>query len=110
MNEHLARAIAKYEANQINFTELFNWHLRYGVVVSCFDYFCMCYPAQSDSPLHAVERHHANTLFVTFATGDMRRGLEQFCELFDYIAFQRSFKNSDKVKIYDMQSFYLKLR
>jgi hypothetical protein len=110
MNQHLAIAIAIYEEAGTKFTDIFNWHLCYGVVVSCFDYFCMCYPAQSNFPLRAVERHHANTLFVTFATGDMRRGLEQFCELFDYIAFQRSFKNSDKIRIYDMQLFYSKLR
>lgn len=110
MNKHLAKAIAKYESAGTNFTDIFNWHLCYGVVVSSFDYFGMCYPAQGDNPLQAVERHHGDTLFVTFTSGDMRQGLEPFLNQFDYIAFQRSFKNSDKVRVYDIHQFYSKLR
>lgn len=110
MNQHVATAIAKYEAAGIQFSEIFNWHLCYGIVISDAYCFAMAFPADSCNPQQCVEPHHADTLFVTFATGDMRHGLAPYRDKFDHIAFQRSFKNSDKLRLLDMQSFYSKLR
>jgi hypothetical protein len=49
-------------------------------------------------------------LFVTFTTGDMRGALRKYIQHHDFIAFQRSFKGSDRIKVHDMYKFYSKLK
>ena len=109
MNQHLTQAIAKYEADNVNFAALFNWHLCYGIVVADMRCFAIGFASHSEEPLKVVEPHHADTLFCTYCAGDMRHALGAFLDDYDYIAFQRSFKHSDQVKLHDMHRFYQKL-
>jgi hypothetical protein len=110
MNQHLAKAIAKYEEAGTKFTEIFNWHLCYGIVLCHHDYFAMAYFCDSSDPETSVLTHHADTLFATFIIGNMRKALDHFKGQFDFIAYQRSFKNSDRIRLLDMEYFYSKLR
>lgn len=110
MNHHFKRAYDDYTNAGLDFQKLVSWHLCFGVVVSCDRFFAMGYPCDCQDPLQAVEPHHADTLFVTYATGDMRSALAPFVQDYDFIAFQRSFKNSDKLRSFNMSDFYSKLR
>jgi len=107
MNLHLAKATEIYGED---FHKLLYWHLCFGVVVSDADSFAMCFYSQEESPEQACEIHHSNTLFVTICAGDMRKALRKFRDDFEYLAFRREFKNSPRVRIYDMQQFYSKLK
>jgi hypothetical protein len=107
MNLHLAKATAIYDKD---FHKLLYWHLCFGVVVSDADSFAMCFYSQEESPDQACEIHHSNTLFVTMCAGDMRKALRKFRDDFEYIAFRREFKNSPRIRLYDMQQFYSKLK
>lgn len=109
MNQHIKKAHDDYTASNLDFQKLVSWHLCFGVVVSCDRFFAMGYPCDSGDPTKAVEPHHADTLFVTYATGEMRSALAPFQKDYDYIAFQRSFKNSDRIRLLDMSDFYTKL-
>ena len=107
MNQHLAKAIEIYGDD---FQQLLAWHMCYGIVVSSDEYLAFGFYSDIEQPQQAVEPHHADTLFVTFSTGDMQKALESFVGKFDYIAFQRSFKGNDRISAYDMQQFYSKLK
>lgn len=109
MNQHIEKARHDYESKNIDFKQLLAWHLLHGVVLCWSDLFAFGFYSDSGEPMEPVLRHHADTLFVTYFTGDMRAGLSNFYQQFEYIAFQRSFKNSDKIRVLDMESFYLKL-
>ena len=110
MNQHVQNALKTYEQNNINFWKLLEWHLAFGVVLSDCDGFAMCFYCDSQDPRTACLRHHADTIFVTFHCGNMMKFVKPFIEEFQYISFQRSFKSSDKIRIYDMQHFCSKLR
>jgi hypothetical protein len=110
MNQHLAKAIAIYEQEGIDFQQLLTWHLCHGVVVCDMDCFAMGFSVFRQSPTQAVHVDDGDTLFVTFTTGDMRGALRKYIQHHDFIAFQRSFKGSDRVRVYDMQQFYSKLK
>ena len=107
MNQHLAKAIEIYGKD---LQQLLAWHLCHGIVVSSHEYLAFGFYSDTEQPEQAVEPHHANTLFVTFSTGDMRKALEQFIDRFDYIAFQRSFKGDNCIRVYNIQKFYSKLK
>jgi hypothetical protein len=40
----------------------------------------------------------------------MRGALRKYIQHYDFIAFQRSFKGSDRVRVHDMYKFYSKLK
>ena len=110
MNKHVQNALKTYEENNINFWKLLEWHLAFGVVLSDCDGFAMCFYSDLQDPTTACERHHADTLFVTFHCGDMEKFAGPFMREFDYIAFQREFKGSPKVRLYDLEAFHKKLK
>ena len=74
------------------------------------DCFAMGFSEFRENPTQAVHVDDGDTLFVTFSTGDMRGALSKYIQNYDFIAFQRSFKASDRVKIYDIYKFYSKLK
>ena len=113
MNEHLEKVIKLYESDGFDFQQLFNWHLFNGIVFSGEDFFSMAYNADSETLPTPVQRHHADTLFVTMHAGDMRRALLPIYDQYEYICFQREFKPSAKSHTYrllNMQQFFSKLR
>jgi hypothetical protein len=110
MNQHLAKAIAIYEQEGIDFQQLLTWHLCHGIVVCDMDCFAFGFSAFSKNSTQAVHVDDGNTLFVTFSTGDMRGALRKYIQNYDFIAFQRSFKGSDRVRVHDMYKFYSKLK
>lgn len=107
MNQHLAKAIEIYGED---LQQLLAWHLCHGIVVSSHEYLAFGFYSDIEQPEQAVEPHHADTLFVTFSTGNMQKALQQFIDRFDYIAFQRSFKGDNRIGVYDIQKFYSKLK
>ena len=78
MNKHLAKAIALYEENDIDFQQLLTWHLCHGIVVCDHDSFSMCYFSDSESPETPCLFEHSDTLFVTICTGNMEKALRKF--------------------------------
>ena len=110
MNQHLAKAIATYEQEGIDFQQLLTWHLCHGVVICDMDCFAMGFSVFRGNPTQAVHIDDGDTLFVTFITGDMRGALCKYIQRYDFIAFQRGFKGSDRVRIHDMYKFYSKLK
>jgi hypothetical protein len=74
------------------------------------DCFAMCFSVFRTNPTQAVHVDDGDTLFVTFTTGDMRGALRKYIQHHDFIAFQRSFKGSDRVRVHDMYKFYSKLK
>ncbi len=110
MNQHLAKAIAIYEQEGIDFQQLLTWHLCHGIVVCDMDCFAIGFSAFSRNPTQAVYVDDGDTLFVTFSTGDMRGALSKYIQNYEFIAFQRSFKGSDRVRVHDMYKFYSKLK
>ena len=110
MNKHLQKAYHDYEKEECDFQKLVSWHLCFGIVASCDRFFGLGYPCYSKDPTEVVEYHHADTLFITYITGSMRDALKPYAHDYCYIAFQRSFKNSDRIRLLDMGSFYSKLK
>jgi hypothetical protein len=110
MNQHLAKTIAIYEQEGIDFQQLLTWHLCHGIVVCDMDCFAMCFSVFRESPTQAVHVDDGDTLFVTFTTGAMRGALRKYIQHHDFIAFQRSFKGSDRIRVHDMYKFYSKLK
>jgi hypothetical protein len=110
MNEYLAKTIQIYEQHEIDFHGLLNWHLCHGVVISHFDGFAMGFYCRKEDPTSAVQFYHSDTLFVTMCCGDMQKCLESFKYDFEFITFQRSFKNSPRVRTYPMETFFKKLK
>ncbi len=110
MNQHLAKAIEIYEQEGIDFQQLLTWHLCHGIVVCDMDCFAIGFSSFNKNPTQAVHIDSGDTLFVTFATGDMRGGLQKYIQCYDFIAFQRSFKGSDRVRVHDIYKFYSKLK
>lgn len=110
MNQPLNQVSEIYKRDGIDFNQLIYWHLCFGFVVSDADSFAIGFFSQVGSPGQACEIYHSDTLFVTMHSGDMRKALRKFIDDFEYIAFQRDFKNSPKVRVYNMQQFYSKLK
>ena len=106
----LESTIALYEQECIDFQQLLTWHLCHGIVVCDMDCFAIGFSAFRENPIQAVDVSDGDTLFVTFSTGDMRGALSKYIQNYDFIAFQRSFKGSDRVKVHDMYKFYSKLK
>lgn len=107
MNQHITEALKIYGED---FHKLLYWHLCFGVVISDSECFALGFYSQNENPKQACELYHSNTLFVTMCIGDMRKSLGKFRDEFKYIAFQREFKNSSRIKLHDMQKFYSKLK
>lgn len=110
MNPHLEKAREDYGKHNIDFQSLLGWHLCHGVVLCWPDAFSMGYFSDSSDPLTPCLRHHADTLFATYHAGDMDASLSMFYDQFDFIAFQRSFKGSDRVRLIPMESLKSKLK
>ena len=110
MNEHLNRAIEIYEQHGIDFQKLLTWHLCHGIVVSDMHCFAICFSCNKEDPTKPVHMNSGDTLFVTFATGDIKNGFQKYIQDYEFVAFQRSFKRSDKIKVHDMYKFYSKLK
>lgn len=110
MNGHFKKAVEIYGNHGTDFEKLVGWHLCHGIVICNPMVFALCHHADSRDLPGAVEFHHSDTLFVTFCTGNMRFGLEPFACLYRFIAFQRAFKNSPRIRLMDMQAFHSKLK
>lgn len=103
MNQYLAKALNDYSKHNANFTELLDWHLCHGFVLCRPECFAIGFFTNSSDPIHPSERHHADSLFVTYCAGEMPFVLEQFEGEFDFVVFQRQFKNNPSVRIWDYQ-------
>jgi hypothetical protein len=101
MNQYITRAFNDYTAEHENFEQLLSWHLCHGFVLCWSDVFAMGYYSDSNNPEQPVERHHADTLFVTYCAGRMRSLLETFDGKFQCVSFRRDFKNSPSVRLWD---------
>jgi hypothetical protein len=109
MNPHLQLSADIYEKQGTDLQKLIGWHLCHGVVICNPFVFALCHHADSRDLPGAVEFHHSDTLFVTFCAGSMRFGLAPFVDRYRFIAFQRQFKNSPRIRLLDMGEFYKKL-
>lgn len=109
MNPYFEKAVSIYAAHGLDFQKLLGWHLCHGIVICNPDVFALCHHADSGDLPAAVEYHHSDTLFVTFCAGDMRVGLAPFVDHYRFLAFQRQFKNSPRIRLLDLRDFHSKL-
>jgi len=105
VNRFTQETIRIYGEHQIDFHALFAWHIHHGIVFSGFDGFAIGFYTNHEDPDHPVAIEDSDTLFVTMCCGNMRKCLSAFQNDFKFIAFQRSFKNSPRVRIYPMEKF-----
>lgn len=110
MNKFLEQAIDKYQENGVDFHQLLSWHLCHGVVLSDNEAFLLCYGSKHDNPEDAVPMDQADTFFCTFCAGNMRHAFELFYRRFKYVAFQREFDDSPRIRLFDSQKFMSKLK
>lgn len=110
MNKHLVKAISHYEESGINFGELLNWHLCFGIVHSDANCLCLCLPSCYSKAGEVELSTSGDTLFVTYYTGEMRGFLQPYLDKFKYIAFRREFKGSPRLRIYDIKKFNSKIK
>lgn len=110
MNQFLGIAIDKYQSNGVDFHQLLSWHLCHGVVLCDDRSFLLCYGSNSSNPDVAVQLDEADTFFCTFCAGDMRHAFELFYRRFKYVAFQREFDGSPRIRLYDSAKFMSKLK
>jgi len=103
VNQHLAKAFHDYTSKNINFTNVVDWHFGNGFVLCNPECFSIGYFSDSSESTNPTQKHHANSIFVTYCTGDMRQVLELFEGQFDFVAFQREFKGSGSVRLWDYQ-------
>lgn len=109
MNQHLAKAIEIYEKHDLNIKEHIAWHMQNGVVL-CDDHcFGLYYFSHSDDIECYCFPEDADTLFVTFYTGDIAKALERFVDDFKYVAFSRDFQNSPRNRKYLISEFHQKI-
>ena len=110
MNLHLATAHTLYESNDIDIQSLIGWHLCHGIVLSTPKVFALCFHSHSSQPDKAVAFEHSDTLYVTMCCGDMLSGLRPLKDDYEYIAFNRDFKGSERIRLLGMETFHSKLR
>jgi hypothetical protein len=110
MNTHLAKAINLYETHDIDIKPILDWHLCNGIVVCTPDAFAMGFHTESNFIGSAMLYEHSDTLFVTMCCGDMHEALRPFKNRYQFISFQRGFKNSDRFRLLNMEGFYSKLK
>lgn len=109
MNKHLQQIINEYKSYGGDFLPLLTWHLEHGIVVCDNDSFVVGHHSIDSDPERPVKFDKCNTLFVTFCSGDMIKALTKFKDDFQFISFQRDFKNSSRIRVYSMDKFYNKL-
>lgn len=109
MNPHLQKAHDDYTRDGVDFQGLLSWHLVHGSVVCNPDAFALGYHADSEKIGAAVLYEHSDTLFVTYCTGDMLRAVLPFIDRYEFVAWQRSFKGSEKVRLFRMDRIIQKL-
>lgn len=111
MNQHVQNALKTYEENNINFWNLLEWHLAFGVVVCHPDYFAMVYFCNSQNPEQPVDpSNEHDCVYFTWGGGCMRSIFKPFIDHVKYVAFQRETKGSSKMRVIDIHKMYSKLK
>jgi hypothetical protein len=110
MNTHLATALTLYESNNIDFQHLIGWHLCNGFVLCRPECFAIGFFTNSIEPTESVTKDHANSLFVTYCAGRMPFLLKQFVGEFDFLVFQRQFKGSSSVRVWDYNKAFNRIK
>lgn len=110
MNQYLAKALNDYSKHNTNFTELLDWHLCHGFVLCRPECFAIGFFTNSSEPSSPVQKHYADSLFVTYCAGEMPFVLDQFKGEFDFVIFQRQFKNSPAVRVWDYQKILNRIK
>jgi hypothetical protein len=103
MNQHLAKAFDDYSNHNTNFAHLLDWHLCHGFVLCRPECFAIGFFTHSSDPIQPTQRHHADSLFVTYCAGEMPFVMREFDGDFEFIVFQRQFKNNPSIRVWDYQ-------
>jgi hypothetical protein len=98
LNPYLQKANDDYTQAGVDFQGLLSWHLMHGVVVCNSTGFGIGFHADSESAFKAVEYAHSDTLFAVYFAGDFLSACHALAGLYEYIAWQRSFKGSDRIR------------
>ena len=110
MNKHLAKAFDDYSTHNTDFTRLLDWHLCHGFVLCRPECFAIGFFTHSSEPTTPTQRHHANSLFVSYCAGEMSFVANQFNGEFEFVVFQRCFKGSGKIRILDYQKTFNRIK
>jgi hypothetical protein len=110
INQPLKYAYDLYTKNGNDFSEIIGWYLENGVVVSSPRCFMLAYFCKKDDIKTIVPLEESNCVYVTICVGDMREAGKQIVEMAEYIAYQREFKGSSKIRITNFKNFYQKLK
>lgn len=102
---HLQTAIAAYQSIGREFHDVLVWHLLHGLVLAFPAFLCLAHFCRRDDLATPLPHEQADTVFVTFMTGDMR-ALRAACPAgLDFIAFERGFQTDRPAKVYPMAKF-----
>lgn len=99
MNPHLYDAIRLHE-NHRAFTDLLAWHTAHGVVVVDPDCVLLAYWCRVGDLGFCVPRVEANTLFVSYYGGDLRKLWDLYGDA-EHIAFDRRFRGIGHTVIFE---------
>lgn len=110
MNELISKCKALYEENGENFIEILSWHFVNGIVLSDNRYFALAFPSYSSDPSTLVSFDKANCLTVCMFAGNMRKALTSQLKRFNFISFQRPYKNSPSTRVYNFNQFISKIK
>jgi hypothetical protein len=109
VNQHAKKAYEEYQKQGVDFEKILSWHLCFGFVVSTSEHFVMGYPCIHSNTNEVVDMDNANTLFISYACGNIKKILDPFHDKFKYVAFQRSFKGLHRVTKYETKKIHKKV-
>jgi hypothetical protein len=110
MNKHIENAIEQHEKFGIQFGETLNWHLCYGVVHSDSNCLYLCFYSHHSEPKQRVSESIADTVFISYARGNFWNKLDQVKRNCKFVAFERFFKGSNKLSVYDIERLNNKIK
>lgn len=102
-NEHIKTAIGLYATPHKSFHSVLSWHVLHGLVVVDSDHFFLGYFCRRDDVARPRLRCEADTLFVSYFGGNLRRAIPPTD--MPWIAWQRSFKGIDYVRTWSADRF-----
>lgn len=110
MNQPLQLAFDDYSKYNANFSQLLDWHLCHGFVLCRPECFAIGFFAHSTDAMCPIERDKADSLFITYCAGKMGYCLKQFEDEFEFVVFQRQFKNSPHVRVWDYKKTFNRIK
>lgn len=109
VNDPYQRAKNIYDQHGGDFPGDLGWMLRYGVVVNTPETFLMGYFFQKSDTKHPVPANQSDGVFVVLCVGEPKSALYKLVNMVSLLAYERSFRGDDRIRILDIKKYYHKL-